>query len=191
MELCNWEKRVSLIYGMHAWQSTLPNGLNIWPWLRPAYYSNHLILVTLTSCLIAQSCLTLLQPHRLWPSRFLCSWDFPGKNTEVCCHFLLKGIFLTQGPNPCFLHSMSPELQADSLPLGLIVAKLGTSESSRLLTGKNFPCWLFSRQVLRLSLKSQNFFRMGQRKDSETLSYPGGSTVIWLMSGVMNETLWL
>jgi len=86
---------------------------------------------------------------------------------------------------------MSPELQADSLPLGPIVAKLGTSESSRLLTGKNFPCWLFSRQVLRLSLKSQNFFRMGQRKDSETLSYPGGSTVIWLMSGVMNEMLWL
>ena len=24
-------------------------------------------------------------------------WDFPGKNTGVGCHFLLQGIFLTQG----------------------------------------------------------------------------------------------
>ena len=29
---------------------------------------------------------------------------FPGKNTGVGCHFLLQGIFLTQGSNPCFLH---------------------------------------------------------------------------------------
>ena len=27
-------------------------------------------------------------------------WDSPGKNTEVGCHFLLQGIFLTQGSNP-------------------------------------------------------------------------------------------
>ena len=39
-------------------------------------------------------------------------WDFPGKNTGVSCHFLLQGIFLTQGLNPCLLH-----WQADSLPL--------------------------------------------------------------------------
>ena len=37
-----------------------------------------------------------LQPHGLWPTRFLCPWDFPGKNTIMCCHFLLQGIFLTQ-----------------------------------------------------------------------------------------------
>ena len=29
----------------------------------------------------------------------LCPWDSPGKNTEVGCHFLLQGIFPTQGPN--------------------------------------------------------------------------------------------
>ena len=34
-----------------------------------------------------------LQPHGLHPIRLLCSWDFPGKNTEVGCHFLLRGIF--------------------------------------------------------------------------------------------------
>ena len=32
-------------------------------------------------------------------ARFLCLWDFPGKNTGVGCHFLLQGIFLTQGFN--------------------------------------------------------------------------------------------
>ena len=39
-------------------------------------------------CLITKSCLTL-QPHELEPARLLCSRDFPGKNTGVCCHFLL------------------------------------------------------------------------------------------------------
>ena len=33
-----------------------------------------------------------------WQSR--CSWDSPGENTGVGCHFLLQGIFLTQGSNP-------------------------------------------------------------------------------------------
>ena len=42
----------------------------------------------------------------------LCPWDFPGKNTGVGSHFLLQGIFPTQGLNPCLLH-----WQADSLPL--------------------------------------------------------------------------
>ena len=31
-------------------------------------------------------------------------WDFLGKNTGVCCHFLLQRIFLIQGSNPCLLH---------------------------------------------------------------------------------------
>ena len=34
----------------------------------------------------------------------LCPWDFPGRNTGVGCHFLLPGIFPTQGLNPCLLH---------------------------------------------------------------------------------------
>ena len=31
-------------------------------------------------------------------------WKFSGKNTGVGCHFLLWGIFLTQGSNPRLLH---------------------------------------------------------------------------------------
>ena len=46
-----------------------------------------------------------LRPHGLQPAMLLCLWDFPGKNTEVGCYFLLHGSFLTQGSKP-----MSPVL---------------------------------------------------------------------------------
>ena len=45
-----------------------------------------------------------LQPHGLQLTRFLCPWDFPGKDTGMGCHFLLQGIFLTQGSNLGLLH---------------------------------------------------------------------------------------
>ena len=41
---------------------------------------------------VAKSCLTLLPSQGLsMPSRFLCLWNFPGKNTGVSCHSLLQG----------------------------------------------------------------------------------------------------
>ena len=40
---------------------------------------------------------------------------FQVKNTGVGCHFLLQGIFLTQGSNPCLWHLL--HWQANSLPL--------------------------------------------------------------------------
>ena len=51
----------------------------------------------------------------LWPTRLLCPWNFPGKNTGVGGHFLCQGMILTQGLNLhllCLLHG-----QVDSLPL--------------------------------------------------------------------------
>ena len=53
-----------------------------------------------------------LWPHGLEPARLLCPWNFLGKNTGVGCHFLLQGIFPTQGSNLHLLH-----WQAGSLPL--------------------------------------------------------------------------
>ena len=38
------------------------------------------------------------------PVRLLYPWDFPGKDTGMGCHFLLQGIFPTQGLNPHLLH---------------------------------------------------------------------------------------
>ena len=54
-----------------------------------------------------------LWPYGLQPTRFLCPWSFPEKNIGMGCHFLLQGIFLTQGSNLHLLH-----WQTDSLPLG-------------------------------------------------------------------------
>jgi len=53
----------------------------------------------------------------LWtvPTRLLCPWDSPGKNTGVGCHALLQWIFPTQGSNPCLLSLL--HWQVGSLPL--------------------------------------------------------------------------
>ena len=32
-----------------------------------------------------------LRLYGLYPTRLLCPWTFPGKNTRVTCHFLLQG----------------------------------------------------------------------------------------------------
>ena len=58
-----------------------------------------------------------LRPHGLEPSRLLCPWNFPGKNTGAGCHFLLQRIFFTQGSNLRLLHL--PHWQAAILPLVL------------------------------------------------------------------------
>ena len=42
-------------------------------------------------CLVTKMCRTLLQLHRLWPTRLLHPRDFPGKSTGVGCHCLLQG----------------------------------------------------------------------------------------------------
>ena len=55
-------------------------------------------------CLVANSCPTLLQPYELLPPRFLCPWDFPDQSIVVGFHFLLQGIFPTQGSNLHLLH---------------------------------------------------------------------------------------
>ena len=63
----------------------------------------------------------LVTPDSFWPHglfchpRLLCSRNFSGKNTGVGCHFLLLGIFPTQGLNRCFWHLL--HWQVDSLPL--------------------------------------------------------------------------
>ena len=55
-------------------------------------FDGHSSLHNCCSCLISN-----LGPTFLQPTRLLCPWDFPGKNTGVGCHFFLQVIFLTQG----------------------------------------------------------------------------------------------
>ena len=71
--------------------------------------------VRLNVCVYVFSCSFVsdsLWPHGLHHARLLHPWDFPGKNARVGCHFLLQGIFLTQGLNLCLLDWLT-----DSLPL--------------------------------------------------------------------------
>ena len=66
-------------------------------------------------CSVAKSCPAVCDPMDLQPTRLLCPWVSPDKNTGVGCHFLLQGIVPAQGSNPslpCLLH-----WQVDSLPL--------------------------------------------------------------------------
>ena len=56
-----------------------------------------------------------LQSYGLLPTRFLCPWDSPGKDTGVGCHALLQGSYPTQGLNPYLFGLL--HLQAGSLPL--------------------------------------------------------------------------
>ena len=54
-----------------------------------------------------------LWPLGLQPTRLLCPWNSPGKNTGVGCHFLLQGIFPTQALTSHLLRLL--HWQADSL----------------------------------------------------------------------------
>ena len=63
-----------------------------------------LLNIPSTLYLYAQSCLTLCDPMDCSPPGSSVHGDSPGKNTEVGSHFLLQGIFLTQGSNPRLLH---------------------------------------------------------------------------------------
>ena len=64
-------------------------------------------------CSVSRSCPTLCNPVDCRQPESSVHGILQGKNTGVSCHFLLQGIFLTQGSNPCL-----PQWQADSLPLG-------------------------------------------------------------------------
>ena len=71
---------------------------------------------TLCNCVLGHSITSrALRPHGLQPTRPLCPWNFPGKNTGVGCHFLLQGVFSTQRLNPSFLNLL--QRQVGSLPL--------------------------------------------------------------------------
>ena len=64
--------------------------------LNSTYSGKVFCLPGVCSCSIVSNS---LWPHGVKLTRLLCPWDFPGKNTAVGCHFLLQGIFWTQGSN--------------------------------------------------------------------------------------------
>ena len=74
---------------------TLPEG----PYFPKSLPGSQLLLLLFSHWVVSDS----LRPHGLQPTRLLCPWDLRGKNTGVGCHFLLQGIFPTQGLHPSLL----------------------------------------------------------------------------------------
>ena len=70
------------------------NSSCLFNWRRPC-----MPVVTLYYCTFQPVVPDSLWPHGLQPTRLLCLWDFPGKDTGMGCHFLLQEIFETQGSN--------------------------------------------------------------------------------------------
>ena len=91
----------------YSLSSTISQSLLKFMSIESVMLSNQLIL----------SCPLLFLPSifpriRVFSNGSALPWDFPSRNTGVGCHFLLQGIFLTQGSKP-----MSPAWQVGSLPL--------------------------------------------------------------------------
>ena len=71
-------------------------------WVSPyKVLSNYLVKVKVKSLSRVRLFAT---PWTVACTRLLRPWDFLGKSTGVGCHFLLQGIFPTQGSNPGLLH---------------------------------------------------------------------------------------
>ena len=75
-----------------------------------------------------------LRPHGLELTRLLRPWDSPGTNTGVGCHFLLQGLFPTQGSNPNLL---SPALAGRFFTTCATWEVLGTGTKCRVTLGRS------------------------------------------------------
>ena len=87
-----------------------------------------------------------VQPHRPEPTRLLCPWDSPGKNTGVGCHALLQEIFPTQGLDLCLT---SPVLAGGFF---ITSAMWKAPETSSCETYKNLE-WYFPQIWGHLKMK--------------------------------------
>ena len=96
-------------------------------------------------CSDAQLCPTLCAPMDCSPLGSSVHGDSLGKNTGVGCHFLLKGIFLTQESNPSLLH-----WQVDCLPLmpACGIRQVARREGKRWRMGPDGP--VASRKCVRV-----------------------------------------
>ena len=72
------------------------------------WHTSHKCLTKSLLCLVAKWCPILCNPRT---AKLLCPCNSPSRNTGVGCHFLLQGIFLTQGSNPCLLYCRQILLQ--------------------------------------------------------------------------------
>ena len=63
-----------------------------------------MFLLESSAFVLPLSHIRLFGTRGLEPTRLLCPWDSPAKNTGVGCHFLLRGTFPDQRLHPHLLH---------------------------------------------------------------------------------------
>ena len=122
-----------------------------------------MFVAALFTLLLLFSCSVLshsLRPHGPQPTRLLCPWDFPGKHTGVGCHFLLQGILLSQGLNPCLLH-----WQEDSLPLNHLGSIIHNSLYMETVQISTTDAWM---KVEMWSSYSREYYLAIKRNDTNS-----------------------
>ena len=90
-----------------------------------------------------------LQAYGLQPTKFLCPWHCPGKNTGVGCHDLHQGILPSQGSNLHFLHILFCGFfttQPPGMPQTFLI--------SRLCFLFSFLIFFFPKEAASLSYKT-------------------------------------
>ena len=92
---------------------------------------------------------------------------FLGKNSGVGCHFLLQGIFLTQGSSPHF-----PHWQADSLPPA--TREAGASVCGRIIS-HCLPVFLARESHGQKSLVGYSPWGLKESDTTERLGFSGGA----------------
>ena len=120
----------------------------------PAMYSEADRQKFCSYCLVAKSCMTLLWPHGLYPARCLCPWNSPDKNTGVDSHFLLQGIFLTEGLKPHLLHLLP--WKVESLPLSQQGRPRQKVVLQELMQQNSHQPWTFQDLFLQLKYNCVN-----------------------------------
>ena len=118
-------------------------------------------------CSVPQSCLTLCDPMDCSLPGSSVHGDSPGKNTGVCCHALLQGIFPTQGSNPSL-----PHCGGDSLPAEPPGKPKNTGVGSLSLLQKIFPTQELNQDLLHCRQILQQLSHQGSPRILEWVAFP-------------------
>ena len=123
----------------------------------------HCMCVCACVCMLNCSVMSdSLRPHGLLPARLLCSWNFPGKNTGVGCHFLLQGIF----PRRSSLSRGQTQISCISCSSRQILYQLHHLESVPYLYDSSKKCYPLSAPRVPHSKFRLNQWSSGHRSRS-------------------------
>ena len=131
-------------------------------------------------------------PYRWQPTRLLCPWESPGKNTGVCCHFLLqydkprqlikiqRHHFANKGPSSQSYGFSSSQIQMRELDPKEGWAPKNWSFQTVMLE-KTLESSLDSKVIKPVNLKGNELWIFTGRTDAEALILWPPETKSWLI----------